>query len=89
MPKKGGKKPVQRGEAGRRGDDVRSDLHVSVEIRSSGGVQVDMASKVAAFYGKSIEDAATAVLSELKIKHAVVEIDDRVAIDLGRSRSEV
>jgi len=80
MPKKGGKKPVQRGEAGRRGDDVRSDLHVSVEIRSSGGVQVDMASKVAAFYGKSIEDTATAVLSELKIKHAVVEIDDKGAL---------
>lgn len=80
MPRKGSKKPVQRGEAGRRGDDVRSDTYVSVEIRGSGGLQIDMKSKVAAFYGKSIEDTATAVLSEMRIKHAAVEIDDKGAL---------
>jgi citrate lyase subunit beta/citryl-CoA lyase len=80
MPQKGGKKPVQRGAAGRRGEDVRSDTYVAVEIRSSGGLQIDLTSKVAAFYGRSIEDTATAVLSELKVKHAAVEIDDKGAL---------
>ncbi|UCD24783.1 MAG: citrate lyase ACP [Gemmatimonadota bacterium] len=80
MPKKGSKNPVRRGEAGRRGDDVRSDIYVAVEIRGSGGLQIDLTSKVAAFYGGSIEETATRVLGELKVKHAAVEIDDRGAL---------
>ncbi|UCG86007.1 MAG: citrate lyase ACP [Gemmatimonadota bacterium] len=80
MPKKGGKKPVQRGEAGRRGDDVRSDTYVAVEIRNSGGLQINVRSKVAAFYGKSIEEAAVSVLGDLQIEDAVVEIDDKGAL---------
>jgi len=31
---------LRRGEAGRAGDDVRSDLHVSFEERNSGGVEI-------------------------------------------------
>jgi len=80
MPQKGSKKPLRRGEAGRRGDDVRSDTHVSVEIRDSGGLQIRMTSKVAAFYGESIKETADIVLGELTVKHAAIEIDDKGAL---------
>ena len=35
-----------RGEAGRRGDRVRSDCWIAVEMRESGGLAVDVQSKV-------------------------------------------
>lgn len=64
------------GEAGRRGDDVRSDLHVAVEIRRTGGVEVEVKSKVESFYGKSIRSAATNAVGKLGVSNARVVIED-------------
>ncbi len=69
-----------RGEAGRKGDDVRSDLHVSVEIKKSGGLKLEIVSKVGTFYGTSIRETAEQVLSALGVKHARVEMDDKGAL---------
>ncbi len=69
-----------RGTAGRQGEDVRSDLHVAVEVTRSGGQNVTVASKVATFYGRAIEQAALAVLDALGVKHARVEIEDAGAL---------
>lgn len=80
MPKRAGRKPASRGEAGRRGDDVRSDLHVSIELRNSGGLQLELASKVASFYGTSIKATAETVLRGMHVQHASVEIDDKGAL---------
>jgi citrate lyase subunit beta/citryl-CoA lyase len=65
-----------RGEAGPVGDDVRSDLHVAVELADSGGVELDVRSKVGAMYGDSIREATQGVLGALGVKNARVEIDD-------------
>lgn len=67
----------RRGEAGPQGDDVRSDLHVAVELTGSGGLQIDLASKVAALYGQSIHDTAEQVLGALGVPNARVVIDDK------------
>lgn len=71
---------VDRGEAGPQGDDVRSDLHVVVEIVSGGGLQVELESKVGAMYGDSIRNGAAQVLHALGVEHAVVTIDDKGAL---------
>ncbi len=42
------------GEAGHCGKDVRSDLHVAIETRDSGGLEVTMQSRVAPYYGDAI-----------------------------------
>src|SRR5512136_245261 len=42
------------GEAGRKGEDVRSDLHVRVEPRESGGIELQLASKVEVYYGDAL-----------------------------------
>lgn len=69
-----------RGAAGPRGREVRSDLHVSVELRSSEGIEIRLVSKVEALYGASIRKTAREVLGTLGVGHAVVEIEDQGAL---------
>lgn len=79
MPGNRGAAP-RRGEAGPTGDDVRSDLHVNVEIVKSGGLKIELDSKVGRLYGGSIREIAEHVLDALKIEHARVSIDDKGAL---------
>ena len=68
------------GEAGQCGRDVRSDLHVAIEGRDSGGLEITMQSRVAPYYGESILAQARQVLDVLGIKHARVELRDEGAL---------
>jgi citrate lyase subunit beta/citryl-CoA lyase len=80
MPARSATTPSTRGEAGPRGDDVRSDLHVVLEVTESGGLQLALQSKVGSMYGDSIRRTTVQVLSELGIEHAKVTIDDKGAL---------
>ncbi len=77
MARSARKTTSRRGEAGPQGDDVRSDLHVAVELTGSGGLKIELASKVGALYGGSIHDAAEHVLTALGVSDARVTIDDK------------
>src|SRR6478736_4077989 len=68
------------GEAGHAGQDVRSDLHVAIEGRDSGGLEITMQSRVAPYYGDSILAQARQVMEVLGVKHARVEIRDEGAL---------
>ncbi len=67
-------------EAGRSGPEVRSDCRVVIAPRTSGGVEVELQSKVAAYYGESIAAQARHVLRDLGIEHARVQIEDSGAL---------
>ncbi len=41
-------------EAGHWGKDIRSDLHVAIEPRDRGGIEIDLESRVAPYYGDAI-----------------------------------
>jgi citrate lyase subunit beta/citryl-CoA lyase len=69
-----------RGEAGRRGDDVRSDLFVAVEARVAGGIEIELKSRVGAYYGDSIRAQVAETLGALGVTHARVEVDDQGAL---------
>jgi len=71
---------ARRGEAGRSGSDVRSDLHVVLEPRESGGIELQLESRVAPYYGKNIEAQARRVLDALGVKNARLEIRDQGAL---------
>lgn len=71
---------MARGEAGRQGKDVRSDLHVSFEPRSSGGIEIDLQSRVAIYYGENIRRQTREVLAQLGVEHAWVKIVDEGAL---------
>jgi len=71
---------MTRAEAGRLGKDVRSDLHVSFEPRTSGGIEIEMQSRVAIYYGENIRRQARGVLAQLGIEHAWLKIVDEGAL---------
>ena len=71
---------VKRGEAGRAGGDVRSDVHVTVEERASGGLEIDLRSRVALYYGDNIRQQVRDVLQALGVEHAFVSMVDEGAL---------
>ncbi len=71
---------MRRGEAGRSGVDVRSDLHVTFEERPSGGLQIELRSRVDLYYGERIRQQAAHVLHSLGVRHARLTIIDEGAL---------
>ena len=71
---------LRRGEAGRAGDDVRSDLYVSFDERRSGGIEIGLRSRVELYYGEVIRRQIHGVLRALGVEHAFVEIVDEGAL---------
>jgi len=68
------------GEAGHSGPDIRSDLHVRIEPVDSGGIQIELESRVKPYYGDAIREQAEEVLKELGVRHARVQIHDEGAL---------
>jgi citrate lyase subunit beta/citryl-CoA lyase len=66
--------------AGRAGPDVRSDLRVIFEPRNSGGIAIELQSRVAPYYGDRIRAQARDVLAELDVDHARIAIQDEGAL---------
>jgi citrate lyase subunit beta/citryl-CoA lyase len=67
-------------EAGPSGNDVRSDLHVAIEPRESGGLGVGLESRVGPYYGEAILAQTRQVLETLGVKNAKVAIRDEGAL---------
>jgi len=67
-------------EVGHWGKDVRSDLHVSIEPRDSGGLEITLESRVGLYYGSSILTQTRQVLESLDVKHARISIHDEGAL---------
>ncbi len=71
---------MKTGQAGSAGPDVRSDLHVSIEGRETGGITLELTSKVEAYYGDAIRVQVSNQMQKLGIANARVMIDDRGAL---------
>jgi citrate lyase subunit beta/citryl-CoA lyase len=67
-------------EAGHWGKEVRSDLHVAIEPRNSGGLEISLESRVAPYYGGAILAQTRDLFAQLEIKHARVVIHDEGAL---------
>ena len=70
----------RKGESGRKGDDVRSDLHVAVEIRDGGGIEVVLKSRVEPYFGESIRRQIEETLGALGARNARATVDDKGAL---------
>jgi citrate lyase subunit beta/citryl-CoA lyase len=66
--------------AGNSGPKVRSDCEIVLELRSDGGIEIDLTSKVKALYGDSINKQVKEILEFFAIKHANVTIRDSGAL---------
>lgn len=65
---------------GNKGKGVRSDCSVTLEITESGGIQIQIDSKVKVLYGKQIEMLATDILAFYKLENANLLIEDSGAL---------
>jgi len=66
--------------SGNAGPRIRSDCEITLELKSTGGIDIDLTSRVKTLYGKSITDLSKEVLSFFKIKNAKVRINDSGAL---------
>jgi citrate lyase subunit beta/citryl-CoA lyase len=69
------------GTAGNKGKGIKSDCFVEFELRTDGGVQIELNSKVEAYYGNSNRKLAASVLEFFEIEHAHLTIDDTGALE--------
>jgi len=67
-------------EAGRWGEEVRSDLHVALEPHAAGGIEIELESRVAPYYGKAIRAQVRDALESLDVRHARLCIHDAGAL---------
>jgi citrate lyase subunit beta / citryl-CoA lyase len=67
-------------DAGHWGKEIRSDLHVAIEPRDSGGLEVGLESRVAPYYGEAILAQSRQVLETLGVRNAKVAIHDEGAL---------
>ena len=62
--------------AGKRGDKVRSDCFVEIELTRTGGIKSSVQSKVDSMYGESINDLIIVMCNFFEIKHASIAVQD-------------
>lgn len=66
--------------AGNSGPKVRSDCEIVLELKTEGGINIDLTSKVKVLYGESIKDLVVEVLDFFGVKHADIKINDSGAL---------
>lgn len=71
------------GEAGKRGDKVRSDAWVRVEPKERGGLKLAVKTKVEAMYGDAVRALCRQALETLGVRHASVEVEDSGALNFA------
>lgn len=66
-----------------------SDVQIMIRPNPGHGIQIDLKSDVKALFGDAIEATVRAVLDEFEVKDAIVEINDKGALDFAiRARME-
>jgi len=70
----------KKSSSGNRGKTIRSDCYVELELKTSGGVILNLQSKVESMYGKSIRLLIKDILKTFKIRNASVLIEDYGAL---------
>ena len=68
------------GKSGNSGPKIRSDCEVTIESRESGGITIDIQSKVLSLFGKSMEVQCRELMQFFKISNAIISIKDSGAL---------
>jgi len=66
--------------SGNSGDKIRSDCYVELEIKNSGGIKLNLQSKVESMYGESIHELIIDICRFFNIKNAKIKIEDYGAL---------
>jgi len=71
---------VKKGSAGKRGNNVRSDCFIEIELTKSKGIKSSLQSKVNSMYGQDINDMIIMMCDFFEIKHAEILVEDNGAL---------
>ncbi len=66
---------------GNRGKSAGSDCYIELELTNSGGIQLELKSKVKALFGAKIEALCLDILRCFEIEHGKVYLEDNGALD--------
>ena len=72
----------KKSSAGNKGDNLRSDCYIELALRNSGGIKIDLKSKVESMYGESIHELIIDICRFFIIKNAKIKIEDYGALPL-------
>lgn len=73
-------KPIKKTSAGKRGENIRSDCYFELEIKSSGGIKLNLKSKVQTMYGESIKEMIFDMSEFFGLKDAKIYLEDNGAL---------
>lgn len=73
-------KNLNKSSAGKRGDLVRSDCYFEIELKNSGGIKIDLKSKVNVMYGESIKQVILDMSKFFGLKDAKILCEDNGAL---------
>ena len=74
------KQNLKKSSAGKRGDSVRSDCYFEIELKSSGGIKIDLKSKVETMYGESIKQMVLDMCKFFGLRDAKILVEDNGAL---------
>ncbi|UCH66830.1 MAG: citrate lyase subunit gamma, partial [Ignavibacterium sp.] len=66
--------------AGLKGDNIRSDCYVELSLKNSGGIKLQVNSKVESMYGNSIRSLIDDILKKFDVKNASLLVEDYGAL---------
>ena len=66
--------------AGKRGPKVRSDCYIEITTKKSGGIRLEVQSKVQSMYGKQIEDQIFELCRFFSLRNAHILFEDKGAL---------
>ena len=73
-------KKNKKSSAGPRGESVRSDCYIELELKESGGIKLNLKSKVESMYGDSIRELILDMCKFFSLKNAKITVEDYGAL---------
>jgi len=73
-------KTNKKSSAGKRGENIRSDCYFEIEVKNSGGIKIELQSKVSSMYGYSTKNLIKDICSFFEIKNAKIYLEDTGAL---------
>jgi len=71
---------LNKASAGKKGSKVRSDCYIEIESRKSGGIKLDLTSKVQSMYGTHIEDQIFNLCRHFILRDVIIRVEDAGAL---------
>jgi len=73
-------KTIKKTSTGKSGEKIRSDCYFEIKLKNSGGIKINLKSKVSSMYGESINSQIEDMCKFFSIKNAEINLEDSGAL---------